>query len=116
MNDQMIRDLEKAIRETPEGVKLTIKDTTDAVDAQDLEHQQDNFNRLLMIEVSNKSERLRHRAQMMRQRASEFDRLADDADKQCQTAMKQNLSLVTLTAEIEELLAAHAHIEPRRVG
>lgn len=109
MNDRFLSDLTATLVNTP------ISEVTAAVDRNDLQHQALMFIDMVNIETEDRSQRLRHRAEMMRRRANEFDELADNLDKAVHYAISKTDGVLAIVTEIEDLLSRYAHIEPQKV-
>ena len=90
-----------------------IQQLLDRVNAQDI--REDVFLQAVALELQTYRERLRHRADMMRRRAQEFDEYADDLGHREEAIKEYVFMLLNHMKEVNEVLDAHAHVEPTKV-
>lgn len=91
-----------------------LREVFEAIDKTDVEHQTQDYCRLIVLEGQTAVDQLRHRADMMRRRADEFDMMADSYQKAIDDIVRQTGSVNDTHQAILNLLSEHAHIKPVR--
>lgn len=110
--DSLEKDFSSMFPKRPDIKDRTIKEITAAVDA--LEFDDDSMINAIQMSSDQKVARLRHRATMLTERAKQMHDEADTLEGEAADAI-HHIKTVSATLKLsEDILRAHAHIEPKR--
>ena len=126
VEQQLLKNLEASISDTrahkdvsPHHIKAGISEILDNTglppEPDKPQGAVDIFLRDKLLENQSLADRIRHRANLMRERANEFDDIADLFERKQFDEFEKNLLQYEMTViNLLELLASHAHVEPKK--